>query len=201
MARKPADQTVNREEILLAAAEVFQERGYLGATMADIAAKVALTAGSLYHHFPQGKSDLLLAVLNSGIDAVLQEADSIIAADDAPDVILRRLIEAHIIGITDKVAIGTAMVFDLHAALDLTDNPEGRDAFLRRRDEFEKRYRMVVEKGIAARLFRQVDTAIFTKALLGADNWVSVWYRPGGRLTGKEIAERVADIFLAALRC
>ena len=201
MARKPADQTVNRDEILLAAAEVFQERGYLGATMADIAAKVALTAGSLYHHFPAGKSDLLLAVLNAGIDAVLRQADNIIAASDPPDEMLRRLIETHIIGITDNVAIGTAMVFDLHAVLDLTDNPEGRDAFLRRRDEFEKRYRLVVEAGIAARLFRQVDTPIFTKALLGADNWVSVWYRPGGRLTGKEIAERIADIFLTALRC
>jgi len=201
VARKPADQTVNRDEILVAAAEVFQERGYLGATMADIASKVGLTAGSLYHHFPAGKSDLLLAVLNAGIDAVLREVDAVIAAGAPPDETLRHLIEAHIIGITDNVSIGTAMVFDLHAALDLTDNPEGKDAFLLRRDEFEKRYRRVVEDGITAGLFRHVDMGIFTKALLGADNWVSVWFRPGGRLTGKQIAERIADIFLSALRC
>src|SRR5438128_2113181 len=32
--------------------------------MAHIARRVDLTAGSLYHHFPAGKRDLLLAVLN-----------------------------------------------------------------------------------------------------------------------------------------
>jgi hypothetical protein len=48
---------------------------------------------------------------------------------------------------------------------------------------------------------RVVDVGIFTKALLGAHNWVSVWYRPGGRLTGTEIADRIADIFLASLTC
>ncbi len=200
MARKPADQTVNRQDILLAAASVFQERGYEGATMADIARKVNLTAGSLYHHFPSGKRDLLLAVLNAGLDIILAQIDAVIRANLPPDDTLRRMIEIHIASETEHTSVSTAMVFEIQNVLDLNDDTAGRDAFLRRRHEFERRFRQVIERGIAEGVFRSVDAAIFTKALLGADNWVSVWYRPDGRLSGQEIAARMADTFLAALR-
>jgi hypothetical protein len=42
---------------------------------------------------------------------------------------------------------------------------------------------------------------IFVKSLLGAHNWVGVWYRDGGRLSGEAIAEEMATSFLAALTC
>lgn len=201
MARKPADQTVQREDILLAAAAVFQERGYQGATMADIAQRVNLTAGSLYHHFPAGKRDLLLAVLNAGLDIVLAQVDEVMAQELSPADTLRKLIEIHVVGVTSHRAIGAAMVFEIHTALDLSEDAAGRDAFLQRRDEFEDCYRRVIEKGMAAKDFRAVDVDMFTKALLGADNWVSVWYKPSGRLSGQQIAASIADTFLAALRC
>jgi AcrR family transcriptional regulator len=200
LARKPADQTVQREDILLAAATVFQERGYLGATMADIARQVNLTAGSLYHHFPAGKRDLLLAVLNLGVDYMLERIAETRALNLSPAETLRCMIEAHVIGITDNMAVGAAMVFEIQTALDVNEDPVGRDAFLRRRDEFERSYRQVIEQGIAAGEFRAVDAGIFTKAMLGAHNWISVWYRPDGRLSGPQIASLMSDTFLAALR-
>jgi AcrR family transcriptional regulator len=201
LARKPADQTVQRDDILLAAAAVFQERGYQGATMADIAQRLNLTAGSLYHHFPAGKRDLLLAVLNMGLDIVLKQIDDVLAQNLPPAETLRCMIEIHVNGVTSQQAIGAAMVFEIRTALDLNEDVEGRDAFLRRRDEFERRFRTVIEQGIGAGVFCPVDVGIFTKALLGANNWVSVWYRPDGRLSGQQIASRMADMFLAALRC
>jgi AcrR family transcriptional regulator len=201
VARKPADQTVQRGDILLAAAAAFQERGYEGTTMADIARKVSLTAGSLYHHFPAGKQDLLLAVLNDGLEFVLKQIREIISANYSLEETLRRLIEVHVVGVTQNTSVGAAMVFEIRNVLDLTEESPDRDKFLQRRDEFERCYREVIDAGIQTGIFRPVDTAIFTKALLGAHNWVSVWYRPGGRLTGQQIAERMADTFLASLRC
>lgn len=197
MPRRAASQTVHRKDVLLAAAAVFQERGYEGATMADIARKVNLTPGSLYHHFPAGKRDLLLEVLNSGLDAVLYELDTILALRLPPAETLRRLIAAHVEAVTANVPVGAAMVFEIRALMVLDD--PARDAFLRRRDAFEARFRRVVEDGIHDGAFRPVDPGIFTKALLGAQNWVSVWYRPQGRLSGPEIAAHMADVFLGAL--
>ena len=76
MARKPADQSVSREDILLAAADVLQRNGYESTTMKDIAAAVNLTAASLYHHF-RNKDALLLAVLEAGLDQVLSQIEPI----------------------------------------------------------------------------------------------------------------------------
>lgn len=106
MPRKPAAQTVHREDILQAAAAVFRERGYAGATMAHIARRVRLTAGSLYHHFPAGKQDLLLAVLNVGMDVVLAQLEAILARNLPPDQTLRQMIEAHAVAVTQNVSVG-----------------------------------------------------------------------------------------------
>jgi hypothetical protein len=46
-----------------------------------------------------------------------------------------------------------------------------------------------------------VDAGLFTKALLGAQNWISVWYREDGKLSGAQIAAHMAETFLAALGC
>jgi hypothetical protein len=63
----------------------------------------------------------------------------------------------------------------------------------------ERLYREVIEAGIAAGDFRPVDVGIFVKTLFGALNWVNVWYREGGRLSGAEIADEIASTFLRAL--
>lgn len=202
MPRKPADQTVQREDILLAAAAVFRERGYAGATMADIARRVRLTAGSLYHHFPEGKQDLLLAVLNTSMEAGLSQLEAVRAACLPPPEALRRMIAAHVVNLTKNVAIGAALVFEIRALIDLqagTPSAAERDRFITQRDAFEGHFRQVIREGIAAGDFREVDVPIFTKAILGAQNWISVWYKPGGRLDGEAIAAHLAEIFLSAL--
>ena len=77
---------------------------------------------------------------------------------------------------------------------------ERRNEFFARRDQFENSFRQVIREGIEKQVFRPVDVGIFTKTLLGAHNWVGVWYKPEGRLTGQQIAEMMADTFLRALK-
>ncbi|GAB4569103.1 MAG: TetR/AcrR family transcriptional regulator [Anaerolineae bacterium] len=196
MPRRPADQTVNRDDILHAAAQVFCERGYHGATMQDISAAVGLTAGSLYHHFKGGKEAILIAVLESGLDQVIGDLQAIADSALAPDEKLRRAIEAHVRSVTRNVAVAALMIFEMRTTLSL---PEVPARYLARRDNFEALYRQIVEEGMQAGVFRPVDAGIFTRALLGASNWVSVWFRPEGRLSGDEIAAQIADIFLRSL--
>jgi AcrR family transcriptional regulator len=51
-----------RERILAAATEVFAERGYAGASMAEIAARAGVVASVIYDHF-RSKRDLHIALL------------------------------------------------------------------------------------------------------------------------------------------
>jgi TetR/AcrR family transcriptional regulator, cholesterol catabolism regulator len=197
VARKPAEQAVSREEILNAAANVFRQQGYHGAKMSDIAGEVDLTAGSLYHHFSGGKSQILREVMNNGLDMVTADVRRIVEDTSlSPDAKLRDAIRAHVLALTANTSVAAALVFETRNIL---MDEEGRNAYIQRRDTFEQLFRGVVEEGIAHGAFRPVDARLFTKALLGAHNWVGVWYRDGGRLTGEEIASDMADIYLRAL--
>lgn len=210
MARKPADQSVHRDDILQAAAEVLRRSGYEAATMKDIAAAVNLTAASLYHHF-RNKDTLLLAVLELGLDAVTQQIEAIAASDQPSDQKLRAMICAHVVGLTENTAIGAAMVFEIRALMHVKPPSKNafvedwdeyktflqrREAFFAGRDHFEELFRTVVSEGIERGTFRPLDVPIFVKTLLGAHNWVSVWYKPDGRLNGAEIAARIASTLL-----
>jgi AcrR family transcriptional regulator len=195
MARKPAEQTVHPDAIIRAAALVFHRQGYHGATMADIAAEVKLTAGSLYHHFP-GKEELLLAVLDRGLAQITREVQAVAASRiPSPDK-LRQIVHIHIRSELADAVIAAAVIFESRVLLDI---PGVRDRYVSQRDTLENLYRQVIEQGIAGGDFRAVDVGIFVKTLFGALNWVSVWYRPGGRLTETEIADEIANTFLAAL--
>lgn len=205
MARKPADQTVNRDEIIAAAAAVLRHNGYEATTMKDIASAVNLTAASLYHHF-KNKDYLLLAVLEAGLEFIIAQVEPILRADASAGDKLRRMIHAHVVGVTDNTAVGAAMVFEIRSlmavgpASDEAALSARRDRFFARRDHFEGLFRQVVREGIAAGEFRPVDAQILTKTLLGGLNWVGVWYRPGGRLSGAQIADEMTNFFLHSLQ-
>jgi len=209
LARKPADQTVDREDILWAAAEVLHRNGYEATTMKDIAAQVNLTAASLYHHF-KNKDFLLLNVLEVGIDYTIAKLEAVAASDMSNAEKLAGMIGSHVVSVTGNVAVGAAMVFEIRAVLKLSGKNGDdkfmaefvarRDRFFARRDYFESLFRNVLLAGIEAGEFRQVDADIVTKAMLGAHNWVGVWFRAGGRLTGEEVADVLVDTWLAALR-
>ena len=53
-----------RERLVMAAMQLFQEKGYGSTSIADILQRAGANSGSLYHFFP-AKQDLLTAVLDS----------------------------------------------------------------------------------------------------------------------------------------
>ncbi len=214
MARKPADQSVNREDIIMAAADVLHRNGYEATTMKDIAAEVNLTAASLYHHF-RNKDMLVLAVLEEGIGRAIELMTPIVNSAQSPAEKLREMVRVHVTGVAEHTSVGAAMVFEIRSLLTTKDTPrnvanfddEAHNEFLSRRahffaqrDEFEGLFEQVVQTGIDTGDFADLDTGIFVKTMLGAQNWVPVWFRPGGRLSGEDIATRIAETFLRALR-
>lgn len=198
---------------MLAAADVLQRSGYEATTMKDIAASVKLTAASLYHHF-RNKDALLLAVLEAGLDHVMHQTEAIAQSHKPAEEKLRQMIHAHVVGVTQNTAVGAAMVFEIRSLMgaktaangsiedqqNYFDFIERRDAFFAHRDYFENLFRQVIREGISEGSFRSVDVGIYVKTMLGAHNWVAVWYKPEGRLTGAQVAELMAETFLRGLK-
>ena len=61
-----------KERLIRAASELFRSRGYSGVGVAEILSAAEAPKGSLYHHFPQGKSDLAIAAATWASDGMLQ---------------------------------------------------------------------------------------------------------------------------------
>lgn len=57
---------MTREDILEAAAQIFRQKGFHGASMSDIAKAVNLQKASLYHHV-SSKQEILLEILDRAL--------------------------------------------------------------------------------------------------------------------------------------
>ncbi len=77
----PADTPDTRSRLLDAAIDVFSEKGYQGAGVAEIARRADLTTGAIYSQY-HGKADLLLEALTVRIPA---ELDRLLSSGEAPD--------------------------------------------------------------------------------------------------------------------
>src|ERR1700722_17210151 len=72
-------------EIITAAGEVFYEKGFVAATLQEVAAKVGLLKGSLYYYI-QTKEDLLFAVSERAHTETVAwlKGDELLGVGDAP---------------------------------------------------------------------------------------------------------------------
>lgn len=65
-------RAARRRAVVDAATECFLEEGYRGASMHRIIAATGLSAGALYHHFPDGKAQLVVECARTGLERVLE---------------------------------------------------------------------------------------------------------------------------------
>lgn len=67
-----ASLSSTRERLVLAAAKLFQQRGYHSVSTAEILTLAKVPRGSLYHHFPKGKAQLATVTLDWLADEVIK---------------------------------------------------------------------------------------------------------------------------------
>src|SRR3954449_2386597 len=88
-------------EIIEAAARVFAERGFHGATTQDIADVLGIRQASLYYYFPS-KEVALEEVCARGVEGFFEAAAVIAAGPESARIKLERLIAAHVSPLLDR---------------------------------------------------------------------------------------------------
>src|SRR5215813_3507988 len=81
-----------RDALLAAAAELFAERGYATASIADLARVCGVSKGLLYHYY-RDKEHLLFDIADRYLDTLVQLVAEVEQAAPAPEAALRELIE------------------------------------------------------------------------------------------------------------
>jgi AcrR family transcriptional regulator len=91
----------HRAQAILAAASVFSEKGFHGATTKDIAERLGIKQGSLYYYFAS-KEEALEEVCLFGISDYVQRMDEIAASDQPFEARLLGVLTSHLTSYREK---------------------------------------------------------------------------------------------------
>jgi len=161
-----------RQEIVAVAAELFGERGYDAVSLDDVAERLDVTKGSLYHYF-SGKEELGSAAIEAlGTTWTARLAELVERVGGPPGVRLRVLVrEQLIVAVRDHPAgLGLFLVPDAW--------PDAQRAVIKElRRRHDRLFRDIVEEGIASGEFVVVDVDTTLHCLHAAMTQASLWYR------------------------
>src|SRR5205085_861306 len=170
-------------EVVDAAANIFAQRGYHGASAQDIADLLGMRQASLYYYF-ESKEAALEAVCRDGHQDYVERIRGISRSSASA---------------SEEVA----QVLLHHAA------PERRDftlVFLRKRIrafevQYERSIQRIIEQGIRSGEFRaDLDARMVTLALLGLGKTAAVWYGREPAVTPERMLRAYVDLLVRALR-
>ena len=191
--RRSAKWEARRQAIVDTSAKVFAQRGYHATGLTELCAANGLGKGALYHYI-RSKEELLAAIHDRVMDEVMAGADRVATAGGTPSAQLTMLGD-ELLDVIHRYP-DHVWVF-LHEFPALTG--ERAEKFRVRRREYERRVEAVVQAGIDAGEFRDVDPRLTALAWLGMHNYTYLWLRPGGRLSARDVAQPFADIFVRGI--
>ena len=184
---------MTREDILEAAAQVFRQKGYHGASMSDIAEAVNLQKASLYHHVTS-KQEILLEILDRALQLLLERISAITTQNIPADKKLRLMVREYLQILIENIDLATVLLFE-HRSLERRQHAR----HVPNRDTFESLWKDTLAEGVRTKLFKCDDVALTVRALLGLINWTITWYRPDGGKTIEQIADDYSNLLLNGL--
>ena len=179
-----------RQEILRAAARLFQQQGYDATSMNDVAAALKLSKGGLYHHF-QSKDEILFDLMNHAMDITEDRVINPVKAIADSEERLRMLIRRHIaVVLSERDREITVMLHENHPL-----SPTLRKRInARKKDYVHFLENLIAEVQRARGSKGTVSARAAAFAVLGMINWIYQWYSPEGSLQEESLAQQYTEI-------
>jgi AcrR family transcriptional regulator len=186
--RKPYDA----EALLDVAVHVFNERGYDGTSMDDVARAAGITKASIYYHV-SGKQELLERGIRRGLDALFGMLDEPLAIRGPADARLRYVL-------VRTVEIMSQQLPEVALLLRVRGNTETERWALERRRTFTRRIAALVQAAVDEGSLRpDLEVGLVARLLFGMVNSIVEWYRREGPLGPDEIAAAIETIVFDGL--
>ncbi len=195
MARTQAPDYEQRQTAIIdKAADLFAARGFLGASVSDLA-KACDTSKSLFYHYFPSKEDVLYAVMSSHVDQLLDDVEAARAAGGDDRAVLGRLIHAfmqHYVGAASRQKV---------LLNELGNLPATKRAIVvgkqRRIIEAVQELLTSLDPQIAADAAR---ARVQTMLVFGMINWIHTWFDAQGPVSANDIADMVLGVVDATAR-
>jgi TetR/AcrR family fatty acid metabolism transcriptional regulator len=181
-----------RDAILRAAIDVFAERGFFNAQVADVARAAGVAAGTVYLYF-KGKDDLLVSIFERSMRDGLAHGRAAVSDLQDPRERLLRLARAHLARLGHDRNLAIVFQVELRQS---TKFMERFSATLLR--DYLGLIREAIADGQRAGLFRSdVKATAMAKMLFGAlDEMATNWILSRRRYSLVADADMVVDLFI-----
>ncbi|MEW9549478.1 TetR/AcrR family transcriptional regulator [Nonomuraea sp. NPDC050783] len=181
------------ESVLSIAVGVFNERGYDGTSMEDLARALGVTKSAIYYHVP-GKEQLLARALDRALDGLFAlAADERAATGPAIDR-LEWVVRQSVRVLAERLPYVTLL-------LRVRGNSATEQAALERRREFDAFVSHLVKEAAAEGAIRpDLDPALVTRLLFGAVGSIAEWYRPERGASADDVADALVTMAFDGLR-
>ena len=181
------------ESLLLVAVKLFNERGYDGTSMEDLARKLGITKSAIYYHVPS-KDELLRLAVDRALDGLFAVVAEV---DDVPGRAIDRL--EHVL--RGSVAVLVERLPFVTLLLRVRGNTKVERAALARRREFDHLITDLVKQAEAEGDVREgLDPATVARLLFGMVNSLTEWYRPRRGSDHTELADTVCHMAFDGIR-
>ncbi|CEG21721.1 HTH-type transcriptional repressor KstR2 [Planococcus massiliensis] len=182
-----------KEDILRSASSVISRQGFHKTTMEDIAAELLMTKGSLYYYF-KNKEELLFHCHDLILTGAMELIEDIYQENISSVEKMKKAIKAHL-----DIAIQEKEIFNLIVKPEQIFSEDHIEDIVNKRDVYAGLFDKIIAQGAERGEFHLRQQKMARMIILGATNWIQVWYSDKGEFSKDEIEEIYADYLLKML--
>jgi AcrR family transcriptional regulator len=179
---------LKRERILEEARSLFYERGYQGATLDAVAARLNVTKPFIYAYF-ENKAELLGEICQRGTKGTLDAVQEALRRSGRPrerlDFFIREM---------SRVVVDHQANVTIYFREEKHVPPETAAKIDAWREQIDHALTTLLKEGVAASEFEIEDVALASLAIGGLVTWMFTWYRPHGRLSPEQLAAGMSGL-------
>jgi AcrR family transcriptional regulator len=183
--KRPQKSNNRRDQILLATAQLFREKTFLGTSIEDIASKVKINKATIYFYF-KSKEQMLYEIMSKALERLTGEAQTIVNGDASPATKMEFLIKLHLIAGSDSGNLNGVSKFERRNL-----SPKLLKHYNAQRDIYEQIYRDLIKEGMTRNQFRDCDPRMMGRFILGLLNSTILWFKKSGPLSIEQMADEI----------
>jgi len=182
-----------KEQIYKTAILLFKNRGYAATGMREIAKELDMKAASLYSHI-KSKEEILQQVCFDVAHQFFNGLEGIEKTNFTGKMRIDAAIHSHI----NVIAKNRHKVVVFLNEWKHLGEPYLSD-FTELRNQYENRFKEYIKYGIDKGEFEIDDLDFTTFTILSSLNWTSNWFKREGKMTEKEIADKLSTILIKGI--
>jgi AcrR family transcriptional regulator len=192
MREREKERRTKRDAVLRMAAQSFNEKGFHATSLDDVAARLNVTKPTLYYYF-KNKEEILFECVRIGLQMIDEAAENVARRGgtgvEQLFVVMRKYAEIV------TMDFGMCLIRVGEDPL----QPAARRKLRQLKARIDRRFRSLIEQGIAEGDLAPCDAKIAAFTVAGALSWIARWYRPDGPLSPNDVAEQCISILVEGL--